>query len=195
MNQTTWSFEDKARQLQQELASFDSGNDDRICRVPFFCDVHAVSGQGVADSRGNPVTPAISVILMEYVLSGKDAGAKPSGPAWISFRECRGAGPLMGYFQENTAKTLMRTFAGNLDALKAAGLSLGGEIIHGGASFDLSIQFHALPDVPVLLRFNDQDPPFPATCQILFPESAQNRLSIKSLGAIGTYLTGRLISK
>lgn len=193
MSQHTLSFEEKAETLRRELSSFDFGGADRSCRIPLFGHIHTVSVRGVTFNGGHHATPAMAVVLMEYVLFGKDNEDEAWDPAWISFRECRGAGPLMGYFQENTAKTLVRTFAGNMDALKTASLRLGGEIINDGASFDLSLMFPALPGIPVLLRFNDEDPPFPASCQLLFPESAQNRLSIKSLGAIGTYLTGCLI--
>lgn len=60
-------------------------------------------------------------------------------------------------------------------------------------SFDLSLLFEALPGVPVLLRFNDRDDSFAATCQILFKASSEKILGIHSLGVIGTYLTGSLI--
>lgn len=192
MSRQPWSFEDKAEKLKKALETFTFDGDEACCRVPFLGDEYCVSADGVTDSRGNPVNPALASLLMDYVLSGDGPNKAPTS-AWISFRECRGAGPLMGYFHENTAKTIERTFAGNMEALKNAGFMMGAGLVRDGASFDLSLRFEVLPGIPVLIRFNDQEPPFPASCQILFPESAQDRLDIKSLGVVGTFLTGCLI--
>lgn len=192
MTRSTWSFDDDARKLQRDLVSLDADGKDRTLRVPFYDRVYSVSRHGVFDRAGKPANPAVSVVVMSHVLASNH-GEEGAESVWISYRECRGAGPLMGYFHENTGKTLERTFAGNMDALKTTGLRLGAEIVDDGGLFDLSLRFQALPELPVLLRFNDQDPPFPASCRILFPDFAQDRLDIRCLGVLGTYLAGSLI--
>jgi hypothetical protein len=194
MNNPPWSFDEKVQALKKDLASFDTGHSGRRWQVPFFGEPYTVSERGVVNASGQAANPAISAVLIEYVLNGGQPIDCASDPHWIGYRECRGAGPLMGYFQENTGKTLERTFAENLDALKHAALRLGSTVVSDDGSFDLSLRFEALSGLPVLLRFNDQDMTFPAACQVLFPESAQSLLDIRCLGVIGTYLTGRLIT-
>jgi hypothetical protein len=185
----TQSFEEKAKELRKSLET--DGMGGRVWTVPWFGSPYAVSVRGVADERGIEAAPALSVVLMEYVRNG-GIGKEDSSP-WISYRECRGAGPLMGYFHENTGKTLERAFAGRSDALKAVATALGGEVLEDDRGFDLTLRFEALPGIPVLLRFNDDDEGFPASCGIMFRESSQDVLDIRSLGVIGTWLTGKLI--
>lgn len=197
MNNSAWSFDEKARELAQSFdARFRSFADEvtaaQELKVAFFRQTYTVSHRGVSDPDGQMANPAISVLLMEYLLNKGNQTPEPS--PWISFRECSGAGPLMGHFHENTVKTIERTFSGRLDSLKESGQKLGGDVLNDDGSFDLSIRFEALPGVPVLLRFNDRDDSFASTCQILFKASSEKILGIHSLGVIGTYLAGNLIS-
>ena len=194
MSRQPWSFEEKAQELKKVLAARNSGDGLQTFRVPFFGDVHTVGPERVTNNRNEEVTSAVAVLLMTWVLRDK-AEPEDRPPVWIGFRECREAGPLMGYFQENTAKTLERSFEGQMDGLKAAALALGSEVVHGDPGFDLSLVFRAFPGLPVLLRFSDREDGMPASCQILFPESAQDRLDIRCLGVIGTWLTGGLIGQ
>lgn len=194
MSREPWSFEEKAQELKKVLADRCAGDGLKTWSVPFFGDVHTVGPERVTNSRNEEVTTAVAVLLMTWVLRDK-AVPEDSPPVWIGFRECRGAGPLMGYFQENTAKTLERSFEGQVDGLKAAALALGAEVVQGDPGFDLSLVFQALPGLPVVLKFSDREEGMPASCQILFPESAQDRLDIRCLGVIGTWLTGGLISR
>jgi|GEM_PF-963398 len=196
-NNAAWSFDEKARILAQCFhdrfnASSNGATSDQEFEVAFFRKAYTVSHSGVHDPDGHMANPAISVLLMEYLLNKGEQ--TPESSPWISFRECSGAGPLMGHFHENTVKTIERTFAGRLNSLKESGQKLGGDVLNEDVSFDLSLLFEALPGVPVLLRFNDRDDSFAATCQILFKASSEKILGIHSLGVIGTYLTGNLIS-
>lgn len=68
----------------------------------------------------------------------------------------KGAGVLTSAFTENTQKIINTAFAGHLQSLKNASATLGGEIKnHPG--YDLSILFHALPRIPIVLHFNDAE--------------------------------------
>jgi len=51
-----------------------------------------------------------------------------------------------------------------------------------------------LPRIPVILNFNDSDDLFPATCSILYQESAQHYLDMECLAMTGTLLAGKLLS-
>ena len=66
-------------------------------------------------------------------------------------------------------------------------------VTQNNSSYDLDVQFKALPAIPIVLRFNDADELFPATSAFLFYNDATNYLDLKSLATIVTYLTGLLI--
>lgn len=161
-------------------------------RVPFFGTPYQVSSKGVVDADGGIVMPALASVLLTYCTFSPEKRSQACD--WISYREFDGAGPLMGYFNENTGKTLERTFVGNIEKLKAAGAAMGGVETTAATSYDLIVEFNALPRIPVQIRFNDAEEGFPAACRLLFRKNAQNYLDLKSLGVIGTFLCGRLIT-
>ena len=78
-------------------------------------------------------------------------------------------------------------------ALAAAARELTGRPVEEAHGYDLFLAFDALPNVSVFLQFNARDDEFPAQCTLLFPQSAQTHLNLRSLFTLGTYLTGRLI--
>ncbi len=146
--------------------------------------------EGVFKPSGKPVNYAVCVVLCCYVLQCPDA-APPTGE-WVTYREFRDAGPLVGYFTANTNKIIETTFSGRLDALENAGRALDGRSYDDGASHDLSLQFAFLPQIPVLLRFNDRDDEFPAQSSVLFRQSAEAYLDMECMAIGGTFLAGHL---
>jgi hypothetical protein len=53
--------------------------------VPFFGSLHRVSADGIVDAIGNPPTPAVGSLLLDYVLQAPIT--PPETEAWITFRE------------------------------------------------------------------------------------------------------------
>jgi len=159
--------------------------------IPFFGRQHFISKQGVLDSNGKAPTPAVATVLLNYVL--QNTGLPPSNPEKASFRDLKGAGPLVVSFANNTNHLIASTFADRLDALETACAGLGGEPEMDAASPDLFMKFQALPAVPQYLSFNDRDADFPAQSHMLFQRSAETCLNLKSLFVLGTYLAGGLI--
>ena len=159
--------------------------------IPFFGRQHLISEQGVIDSDGKAPTPAVATVLLNYTL--RNSGIPPANPEKISFRDFKGAGPLVVSFANNTHHLIASTFAGRLEALEAACRGLAGEPDVDAASADLFMKFQALPGVPQYLSFNDRDDDFPAQSHLLFQRSAENYLNLQSLFVLGTYLAGRLI--
>ena len=161
--------------------------------ISFYGEPYQVSADGVTDDTGNRANFAICVALCQYILQcPKDT---PEDGSWVTYREFRDAGPLVGYFAANTNKTIETEFAGKVSDLEKASQALGGEEFDDGSSYDVSLKFNFLPKIPVLLRFNDQDNEFPAQCAILFRESAEKYLDMECLAIGGTFLSGRLIGK
>jgi len=195
-------FETTYDALRKQLAAVDFparkswiGADlqDGELRIPFYGTLHRVSRTGVTDMAGGEIYPALGVVLCTYVLRSPEAVATEREDL-ASFREFVGAGPLNGYFAENTQKLIAGAFSGNITSLRQRCRLLGGILnADPGDTYDLSVQFDVLPKVPVFLRFNDRDEAFPAQCAILFRRSAERYLDLQSLSIAGTFLAGYLI--
>ena len=175
---------DRALALKLEMRS------NRLI-IPFFGRQHLISHQGVIDFDGNAPTPAVATVLLNYTL--RNTGIPPANPEKISFRDFKGAGPLVVSFANNTNHLIASTFAGRLQTLKAACRNLGGTPAVDAVSTDLFMKFQALPGVPQYLSFNDRDDDFPAQSHLLFQRSSESYLNLKSLFVLGTFMAGSLI--
>jgi hypothetical protein len=159
--------------------------------LPFFGRLHYISKHGVLGPDGSAPTPAVGTVLLEYVL--RKEAVDPGAIDKISFRDIKGAGPLVNSFTINTNQLIAQTFAGRLPDLEAAGRNIHGEPVTDPMSADLCMRFMALPQVSLYLSFNDHDEDFPAQCNLLFDRSAEQYLAMKSLFVLGTLLAGSLI--
>ena len=194
-------FETAMTQCLDRLAGVDLGaragslganRSGNALMIPFFGSIHRVSADGIMDAHGNPPTPAVGSLLLDYVLRAPIT--PPATDTWITFREFSGAGPLMGHFTGNTNKLIESNFAGAVDALKTACAGLGGKTINSEPVFDLCVELAVLPRVPLRIRFNDRDEEFPAQCTLLFLKSAETYLTLKSMAVAGTWLAGNLVA-
>ncbi len=158
--------------------------------IPLYGRPYTISRDGVRDAHGGQANFAISVVLCCYILQCPET-VPPAGD-WMTYREFRNAGPLVGYFTANTQKIIETAFAGNTGRLVDACQRLGGKAFEDGSSYDVSLAFDFLPRIPVLLRFNDKDSEFPAQCAILFPQSAETFLDMECMAIGGTLLAGTL---
>jgi hypothetical protein len=165
--------------------------EDNSLIIPLYDEVYRVSKEGVHDTRGSTVTPAVQVILCKYVLMCP-AEIPVIPDRLMSYREFKDAGPLVSYFTSNTNKTIESHFSGKVEPFKERALSLGAAIATN-ESYDLSLHFYALPRIPVILNFNDSDEMFPASCSILYKQTAEHYLDMECLAMTGTLLAGKLI--
>ena len=193
-------FEETYRAYLEQLSTIDylaradvlgartSGNE---LVITFYGDEYRISTNGITDPSGKKANFAICVVLCKYILVCPNEVMQDG--MWATYREFKHAGPLIGYFNANTNKTIESTFSGRMDLLVASSQKLGARPVEDGAAYDLSLMFNALPRIPVLLRFNDGDAEFPAQCAILFRQSAEHYLDMESLAIAGTFLAGNLI--
>ena len=168
------------------------GISNNALEIPLYDRLYRVSGNGIEDCDGNGVTPAVRVILCKYVLMCP-VELPPLRDKLMTYREFKNAGPLISYFATNTNKIIETTFGGKRDVFQKRSQQLGGTV-RDDQSYDLSVQFSALPRIPVIVNFNDRDDLFPATCSILYRSSAEIYLDMECLAMTGTLLAGRLIS-
>ena len=154
---------------------------------------YRVSSSGITDLSGKEINFAVGAVICQYILLSPKT--VPCGEELITFRELDGAGPLTGYFIENTQKIIESAFSGKMNRLIDACHQMGGISNERDTSYDVSVRFDMLPRIPIFLRYNDRDEAFPAQCSLLFKQTAKSYLDLESLGILGTFLVGNLIKQ
>ena len=139
------------------------------------------------DPSGKQPSLDISVIIFKYLLMCPDV--YPQEKEWVSYRDFKDSGPLTTFFANDVERAIVSYFTGKLSDMEKASKSLGGYPSDIEVTYDLSVQFDALPQVPILLLFNDADDEFPAQCSVLFERRAEKYLDPESLSMIGRLLS------
>lgn len=161
--------------------------------IPFFEKPYLVAERCITDSSGQQPPFGVCVVLCKYLLLCPDAAAPEDD--WAAYRDFKDAGPLTVFFANSVEKPLAEHFAGRLTELEKACKALGGLAPDIELTYDLSMQFNALPRIPVLLLYNDTDDEFPAHCSMLFKRGSDKFLDAESLAILGEIITRRLIKK
>lgn len=159
--------------------------------IPLYDKVYTFTREGITAPGGERLTPALQVMICKYILSCPTKLPADMGEL-VTYREFKDSGPLISFFTTNTNKTLEAAFSGNIKGLRERALTVGGKVVTSEI-YDLALQFHAFPRIPVYLNFNDCDETFPATCSVLYRSSAALFLDMECLAMTGTLLTGKLI--
>lgn len=145
-----------------------------------------VSPEGIAFPADHTLTHGETIVLCKYVLLYPDE--RFYDDSWVTYRDFRDAAPFVGGFQTNVEQPMAKAFTGKLDALNEACRTLGGRTPESPLSYDIVKQFKALPDLPVLLLFNDADDEFPADASVLFERRAEKYLDMECLAGVGWLL-------
>ncbi|MBW2642816.1 MAG: DUF3786 domain-containing protein [Deltaproteobacteria bacterium] len=177
------------RSIKNELGIVHDG--DRIF-IPFFNNRYLVSNNGIVDESGNRPDYMIFVILAKYILLCPDKSHYDK--KWVSFKDFKRASHFtnVNYFSSDTERAIEKHFSGKLNELKKACEELDGSYREMEISYDLSMQFNALPRVYLLLLFNDSDEEFPAKCTVLFQKHAEYYLDPESLAMTSACLAKNL---
>lgn len=158
----------------------------REITIPLFGIPHKVSEKWIADPSGRQPSLDICVILCRYILLCP--GVEPKAQEWVSFRDFKDSGPLTVFFLNDVERAIANCLTGNLDNMKKAGKTLGGYRPGIDVTYDLAMQFDALPKVPLFLLFNDADEEFPAKSSVLFERRAESYLDPECLAMLGRLL-------
>ncbi len=150
-----------------------------------------IGGQGIYDHRDQVPDLATCVIIANYLL--RCPPSMPLDNALCAYRDFKDAGPLLTYFDANGQRPICDRFRGRMAELAKQCRRIGGETYRTDLGYDLKYRFHALPQIPVYLLFNDADDTFPAQCQLLFQRSAETYLDMESLGMLGVMLAQMLV--
>jgi hypothetical protein len=158
--------------------------------IPFFGQIFRVSSGGVFDLESREPAFAVRVALCRYLLLAPKTA--PAGEEWVSYKDFKDAAPFVGGFVSNTEQALVKYFSGRLDRLKEACRKLRAQPADLDLSYQLAVRFEALPHIPLLLLFNDEDEEFPAQGTLLFQKKAAGYLDMECLAILGWYLTDTL---
>ena len=189
------TYEDYISQLSQVdfgLAGQRLGGEtaEGVITIPVFGEPYKVSANAITDLSGRQPSLDTCVILSKYLLLC--TSAEPREKEWVSYRDLKDSGPLTVYFANDVERAIANHFTGRLDALKQACQSVRGYPPNLNASYDLTMQFDALPRVPVILLFNDADDEFPPECLVLFERRSESYLDPECLAMVGRRLFTRL---
>jgi hypothetical protein len=154
--------------------------------VPLFGRPYRVSDRGILDPSDKRPPLDICVILCKYILTCPDESHV--GLDWVTYKDFKDSGPLTTYFSHDVEHDLAAAFSGRVGLMALAGERLGGYSPELNLAYDLSVQFDALPRVPVIVLFNDADDEFPAKCTVLFQRRAERYLDAESLAMLGRNL-------
>jgi hypothetical protein len=134
----------------------------------------------------------VSVIIAKYILLSPKEPKIIDG--WASFKDFKKAANCVsaGAFSTDFEKNIARLFSGKFRILKNACEELGGVHHEIDISYDLSMMFHALPRISILLLFNDRDEEFPAKCSILLQKHSEYYLDPESLMMVMVFLFNNL---
>jgi hypothetical protein len=151
--------------------------------VPFFGRSYRVSAKGITDPSGRQPHLSVSVILCKYLLMCPLI--EPLGGNWLAYKDFKDAAPLIHAFSNTVTRPIAETFTGRVAELEKAGEKMGGCPPNEEFPYDLCLQFGALPKVPLLLLFNDQDEEFPAQCGVLFEKRTEKFIDMECLAMVG----------
>ncbi len=163
--------------------------DERL-RTPLFDRVFEVSSTGITGQDGRRPSYDVCVILSKYLLLFTEL-QEPGGD-WVSFRDFKDSRPLHNYFANDVERAIATHFSGRIDALKMACESINGYRPDLQVSYDLAMQFDALPKHSIILLVNDADAEFPVQCTVLFPAHFDTCLDAECIAMLGFQLFSRL---
>jgi hypothetical protein len=161
-----------------------------VIRIPLFGINYDVSVSGITDPYGNKPTYDVCVVLSKYLLLCPEAPQKCA--EWVSFRDFKNSGPLTNYFNNDVERSIASYFKGDIEGLKKSGKSISGYRPNLDVNYDFTMQFDALPKIPVILLFNDADEEFSAKCSVLFERRAEKYLYAECIAMLGWQLFNHL---
>lgn len=187
--------------LQQIIAKWDDidlealglTREQDAIQVPFFHLKCTVTKQGITGDGAHLLGHMVNVVISNYLLA--EPGPPPSAKGWVSYKDFADAAPYWGGYNNVVERKIATDYSGRLEVLKAKCLALGGREPEQSFSYDLALEFQALPMIALLLLFNDAEDMFPAQCSVLLQDNASKFFDMECLAMLGiglsTFLTGQ----
>jgi hypothetical protein len=168
------------------------GRTEAALNIPFLGNLYRVGPAGVSGPGGGQADFGSCVILLQLLLRCPTLRPCSGRGEWISFRDFPDGAPLNGFFAERVEGALLRAFTGRLSELHAACVKVAGHP-QTGFTHDLAQRFEVLPQLPLLILFNDAAEELPAACSVLFQQHAALFLDTECLAMMAELLVNRLL--
>ncbi len=175
--------------LRGNAAKLGLGLDGEEVLVPFFGRTYLVGAEGVRALDGRKVQLAHRIVLAHLLLYG--GSGDPSGEL-VPYRELRGGCDFSRNLAITVEGRLAKSFAGRADLLRRAATAIGGSPHETGASHDVCSAIPALPVIPLMFTFYDEDEDFPAEVKVFYDSKAQSFLDLECLAVLGMILVTEL---
>ncbi|AFM28044.1 DUF3786 domain-containing protein [Desulfomonile tiedjei] len=154
--------------------------------MPLFGMEHRVSARGIVNQDGRRPSHSVSVVLCKYLLMCPET--EPLDSNLVSYRDFKDSAPFAEGFRANAEANISRAFSGRIGKLEQACQQLMARPVQEDFPGQLKMRLDALPKVPILLLFNDEDEEFPAQCSLLFERRAEKYLDMECLAISGWIL-------
>ena len=171
------------KELEDKLGLQVAGNK---ANIHLFGKPYTVSDSGISGPEGRKPHLSTCVILCKYLLMCPPHA--PRAADWVTFKDFKDAAPLISSFATTVTNPISTMFSGRPSALERACQKIGGYLPAETFSYDVNIQFDALPRVPLLLLFNDRDEEFAAQCSVLFEKRTEQYLDMECVAMLGMLL-------
>lgn len=173
----------------EDLLGLESKGSDYL--LPFFGRNIIFTKKGFFYDDGRAPSFEISVVLFRYLIMCPSRNLDDK--EWVAFRNFPDAGPLTVFWSDTVENRIASTFRERRNDLEAACRALGFHESGLSLSYDLHMIADALPRVPLLILFNDDEDDFPSSASVLFQERAIKYLDAESLSILGGVLVKKLI--
>ncbi|MGD8386263.1 MAG: DUF3786 domain-containing protein [Desulfobacteraceae bacterium] len=157
------------------------GAGQETLELPYFRDTIRITADSVEKGNGEPLTRWEQVFIYNHLAQG--GRREPTG-TWKGLVELPNTVSKVKSMKRHVEEPLIQRFQGRAQELLEAGKALGGEDVTGqGSEVDVALQFQALPRIPVMLLFWDDDPEegYGARVKLLFDETIVDHLDIESI--------------
>ena len=141
------------------------------------------------DARGNVTTELhvnswLTMPVLDYMVDG---GGVPVSGNWVRFTQLKGGMSRNPLFLQRCEKPC-RKLADADTALFSDILHLFGKPLEDDCSANISLVFHPLPRVPILISYWEPEDPLESNLTILFDSTAADNLNIYSVYTLATGL-------
>lgn len=154
---------------------------------------YQVSASAICRADGSRAGYDASIVLSRYLIMGQQAQKRrTTSPEWVGFRDLKESGPLTVYFRDNVDLALTGILAGKTGADRIIASELDGHTPETDLSYDLVMEIPCLPEIPMLLLFNDADDGFPPSCSVLFRNDVETFLDAECIAMTGYRLAAEI---
>jgi hypothetical protein len=149
--------------------------------LPYFAEAVNIKDGSITKEDGSLLNRWEQVFLYNHVAMG---GSRAPVGKWKGLEEIPNTVSKVKSMRDSVEEPLIERFRGHTQELLSAGTALGGlDAKDQYPTTDVALVFRALPKVPVLLLFWDEDQAehFDARVKLLFDETIVEHLDIESM--------------